>query len=93
MSGERFLPETRDGDELQDDEQHVLGSILFSLALGLRSDGVIVGMDFGWYAPLGEFQLAHEWKVYLMEANRSEAILEPTEVHNPTAQHLPRASR
>ncbi|CAN6984773.1 unnamed protein product [Brassica oleracea var. botrytis] len=36
-------------------------------------------MDFGWYAPLGEFLLAHERKVYLMEANRSEAILEPTE--------------
>ena len=31
MSGERFLPETRDGDELQDDEQHVLGSILCNL--------------------------------------------------------------
>ncbi|KAL0657491.1 hypothetical protein Bca4012_078076 [Brassica carinata] len=56
-------------------------------------DGVTVGMDFGWYAPLGEFLLAHERKVYLTEANRSEAILEPTEVHNPTAKHLPRASR
>ncbi|KAF3509101.1 hypothetical protein F2Q69_00005056 [Brassica cretica] len=63
---------TRNGDELQDDEQPVLGSILCR-------DGVTVGMDFDWYAPLGEFLLAHERKVYLMEANRSEAILEPTE--------------
>ncbi|KAL0761012.1 hypothetical protein Bca101_077162 [Brassica carinata] len=39
-------------------------------------------MDFGWYAPLGEFLLAHERKVYLTEANRSEAILEPTEERN-----------
>ncbi|KAF3558990.1 hypothetical protein F2Q69_00012403 [Brassica cretica] len=94
MSGKRFLPETRDGGELQDDEQPVLGSILSNLhSLKLCRDGVTMGMDFGWYAPLGEFLLAHERKVYLMEANRSEAILKPTEVHNPTAQHLPRASR
>ncbi|KAL0695793.1 hypothetical protein Bca4012_062973 [Brassica carinata] len=36
-------------------------------------------MDLGWYMPLGEFLLVHERKVYLMEANRSKAVLEPIE--------------